>query len=578
MMRSKWARPMLILAIFTMLAGVVLAGCSSNSNENAGNTAATTAENSSSSKTNEGGQDDSAAADPNQPSWAADTSPFTFKQYFYGSWATNYLWKDQYAMKLVTDKTGITIDRFLATGNDDDFLNTMIAANDLPDTLMLDWGHQAVSKLVENGMVYSLSELIQQHAPKLWEQLDEEMVQYHSINGELYYLPNFFETKDRLTTGIPPVGVRPWFIRTDIYEALGQPKVETEQDLLDVLKQAKALYPDVSPVGLENFDVNFNGFKGSRSMDYLIYSYSPNLDIVRKDDSKQIIAYPMRDDGFRESFRFLNTLHKEGLFDPQLLIYKSEQYEEKLYGANYIVASMYMNDMYTRFNPKIESTLGEAYTYTILDGLKVDGQEPRYPVTRLMGWQGFFITKNAKNPERIVKFLEYAWSDEGQMDLRYGTEGETYTIVDGSPVHTQEVKDLMLSDNNAWYAKYGFEASTLMWKAGDLWDNAGTAQFIQDQPDQYAAINLLKKYNYDNYATDMNVIEPEGASPEGVINAKVKDLWNKTIPKIVLAKSDDEFDKEYDSFLKQMDQVGAEKAEKVMYNEHMIDLEKKGLK
>src|SRR5690606_3181713 len=99
----------------------------------------------------------------------------------------------------------------------------------LPDTLMLDWGHQAVSKLVENGMVYSLSELIQQYAPKLWEQLDEEMVQYHSINGELYYLPNFFETKDRLTTGIPPVGIRPWFIRTDIYEALGKPKIETEQ-------------------------------------------------------------------------------------------------------------------------------------------------------------------------------------------------------------------------------------------------------------------------------------------------------------------------------------------------------------
>jgi putative aldouronate transport system substrate-binding protein len=577
-MHLKSRKSIMLLVIFILLVSTVLAACSNSNNASKNNEKGQSVKENTPAVSNSAAENNTDTTTADQPSWKADTSPFTFKQYFYGSWATNYLWKDQYAMKLVTDKTGITIDRFLATGNDDDFLNTMIAANDLPDTIMLDWGHQAVSKLVQNGMVYSLSELIQQYAPKLWEQLDPEMVQYHSINGELYYLPNFFETKDRLTTGIPPVGVRPWFIRTDVYEALGKPKVETEQDLLNVIKQASALYPDLSPVGVEPFDVNFNGFKGSRSLDYLIYSFSPNLDIERKDDANQVIQYPMRNEGFREAFRYLNALNKEGLFDPQLMIYKQEQYEEKLYGANYIVASQFMDGMYTRYNPKIESTLGADKKYTILDGIKVNGQEPRYPVTRLMGWQGFFITKNAKNPERIVKFLEYAWSDEGQMDLRYGTEGETYDLVDGSPLAKQEIRDLQLNDNNAWYAKYGFDASTVLWKAGPLWDNAGTAQFIKDQPEHYDAINLLKKYNYDNYATDMNVIEPEGSSPEGVINAKVKDLWNKTIPKLVLAKSDSEFDKLYDDFLKQMDQVGAEKAEKAMYAEHMVDLEKKGLK
>ena len=70
------------------------------------------------------------------------------------------------AMKLITDKTGIKIDRKLATGNDDDYLNTMIASGDLPDTIMLDWTNPNVTKLINNGLVYSMDELIDKYAPE----------------------------------------------------------------------------------------------------------------------------------------------------------------------------------------------------------------------------------------------------------------------------------------------------------------------------------------------------------------------------------------------------------------------------
>jgi putative aldouronate transport system substrate-binding protein len=194
-----------------------------------------------------------------------------------------------------------------------------------------------------------------------------------------------------------------------------------------------------------------------------------------------------------------------------------------------------------------------------------------------MGWQGFFITKNAKNPDRIIKFLEYAWSDEGQMDLRYGKEGETYEMVDGLPQHKAEVKELELSDNAAWYNKYGLTASTLMWRAGKLWDDAEKRDFMKNQPEQYAAKEMIAKYNFDGNALGLDNIEPEGSTPEGVINAKIKDLWNKTIPKLVLAKSDAEFDDIYKDFVKDMDKVGAAKVEKVMYERHILDLQKKGV-
>ncbi|AIQ28686.1 hypothetical protein P40081_11255 [Paenibacillus sp. FSL P4-0081] len=572
-MRKKGAQGMAA----ALLAVTLLAGCSSNNtgtNANGaaeGNAPATPAANASAEPANAGTDTGSTE------SWKQDTSPFKFTQYFYGNWASAYLWKDQYAMKLATEKTGVTIDRKLATGNDDDYLNTMIASGDLPDTIMLDWNNPAVSKLINNGMVYSMDELMDKYAPELKSMLDPDMVKYHSVNGKLWYLPNLFETADRLTSGVPITPIRPWFFREDIYKAIGSPELKTTDDLMNALKLAKEKFPEISPVGVENFDVAKNSFGGSLSMNFLISSFSPNLLEERIKDDQQIVEYPMRNKGFIDSFRYMNQLYRNGLFDSQLLIYKQEQYEEKLYGAQYAAASQYMSNMYTQYNPKIESTLGADHKYSIIGGLQANGQDPRYAASRLMGWQGFFITKNAKNPERIIRFAEYAWSDEGQLDARYGTEGETYDMVDGLPKFKQEIMDLKLKDNNAYNAQYGFDDSTLLMRAGKLWDDASARDFQEQQPEQFAGAKLLEKYNFDSYSLGMDNLEPDGSSPEGVINGKVKDLWNKTIPKLILSETDADFDNAYNDFISQMDKVGAEKAEKVMYQRHLEDMQKKGV-
>lgn len=510
--------------------------------------------------------------------WKSDTSPFTFTQYFYGTWATAYLPKDTYAAKLMTKKTGVTIDRFLATGNDDDYLNTLIASDDLPDSIMLDYNNPLVTKLIKSGMVYSISDLIDKYTPKFKSMLDKDMVQFHSVDGKLWYLPNFYSTKEGVKNEAPTVSARPWFVRSDIYKAIGSPKLDTPESYIAAMKLVKKKYPNIYPVGLETFDVNATGFRGSRSMDWLIYSYAPNLlkDSINK--KNKTIEYWMRNPDFINAFRFLNTLSQNNLFDPQLLIYKQAQYEEKLYGAQYFMPSQYMNDLFSKFNPKIKSTLGADKTYQCLDALKVNGKNPQYNAERSMGWQGFFITKKAKNPERMIKWAEYAWSDEGQLDMQYGKLGETYDMVNGLPQLKPEIQALTLKDVNAANAKYGFQDTTLIWRSGALWDKANTLDFKKSKPEQYAAVVKLAKYNVDSYDLAISNIEPDGASPEGVINAKIKDLWNKTIPKLVLAKSNAEFDKVYKNFITEMDKDGAVKVEKAKYLKHVQEAKVKNVK
>ncbi|MCI3918720.1 extracellular solute-binding protein [Paenibacillus sp. TRM 82003] len=510
-------------------------------------------------------------------SWRIDTTPFTFTQYFYGNWAERYLWRDQYAMRLIAEKTGVRIDRKLATGSDEDYLNQLIATGELPDTLMLDWDHPAVAKLIDDGLVYSMNELIDAYAPEMWNMLDPAMVRYHAVDGKLWYLPNMYEQEGRLEDGRPVVSIRPWFIRSDVYERLGRPDIETTQQLRQALREIKRAEPLLAPLALDFFDVTKNGFGGSLSMDYLIYSFSPYLQEERiRDDAKELL-YPMRNAGFIDAFRFLNELYREGLFDSKYLITRQEQYEEGMYRGEYAVASQFLNGMYTQFNPYLRLTLGDEKTYEVLDGLRAGDADPRFPASRLLGWQGFFVTKKARSPERIIRFAEYAWSDEGQMDFLYGKEGETYEMVDGLPRYMPEIRDMMNNDNLAWQQTYGFEASTLLWRAGALWNKAELRETILSRPDEYNAAMKLSRFNYDDYALGMSNVEPEASSPEGVMNAKIKELWNKAIPRLVMASSDEEFDRAYTDFIDQMDLEGAAEVEKEMYRRHRIDLQKKGM-
>jgi putative aldouronate transport system substrate-binding protein len=358
-MKKKVLRSLCYVIAGIMMAITLMTGCSS-SNE------VTTSENNSTISSSSKLSTNTSIAKPgnssNELEWKSDISPFTFRQYFYGTWATDYIWKDQFSDKYITEKTGVTIDRFLATGSDNDYLSTIIAANDLPDSIMLDWNNPLVTKLINGGMVYSIDKLIDKYCPKFKGSLDKEMVQYHTLNGKLWYLPNFYNTKESVLNNRPGISIRPWFVRQDIYNALGKPQMDTPDKLISVLKQVKQKYLDIGLVGMEPFDVNSNGFKGSRSMDFLIYSFAPDLEKERIKDDKKTLEYPMRNAGFKEAFRFVNKLMNAGLFDPRLLIYKQEQYEEKLFGAKYFMPSEFTNDLYSKFNTKILNTLGQDKT------------------------------------------------------------------------------------------------------------------------------------------------------------------------------------------------------------------------
>lgn len=82
--------------------------------------------------------------------------------------------------------------------------------------------------------------------------------------------------------------------------------------------------------------------------------------------------------------------------------------------------------------------------------------ESKRPTSGKGGYGFFAIPKTTKNPEEIVKLLDYLSSYEGQMLALYGVEGVSYDMVDGKPILKEEVlKALKERDKAALRNKYG---------------------------------------------------------------------------------------------------------------------------
>lgn len=524
-------------------------------------------------------------AEPNEPegdpavedtllSWQKDTSPFTFDLYFYAAWGTFYPWRGSLVEQYITEETGVTPNVIIPTGNEKEYLNVMIASNDLPDAMILEWYAPETKKLIENGNIYSIDDLSEQYAPELMSMIADEVKTYHQQeDGKLYYLPSFFSSKEEFEQGLEKHGARPLFIQKGIYEALGSPALNSPEDLLQLLKDIKADYPDVKTFAVEPpVDVNQWGLTGSYTLGYFAGIFAPETYAKDQYLENDKIKFIFENSNYIEAVRFLNTIYKEGLISVDTLMMRHENFGETTDSAQYAVTGSFPIDIWKGHNPKIMAlTNDEAKTYVPLPYFKYNGKEPQFAGGRGAGWVASMVSKTAENPERIIRYFQYCWGDEGQLTNLFGREGETYDMVNGWPQYKPEILTEMEEDAANFGDKYGFEQRLLMWRS--KW--AGW-QKIAVAPQNYADyLASVSSYGVDVWNFGLDNLDPDSTSDEGVAYAKIKNIWNKYLSKMILAETDAEFDAAYEEGMQEIKDAGLEDVKAVMTENHLIDVAKK---
>lgn len=480
------------------------------------------------------------------PAWQqyAD-DPVTFDWYINYSWF-NQIWGDDVVSQKITEETGVSINFITPSGNESEKINALIASDSLPDLITLGWWETQVNEMIEKDMVYALNELAEKYDMYFWEVSNPEAVRWYTKeDGNIYCYPNSSCTPGDLKNS--KLGSNQTFlVRKDIYEAIGSPDMSTPQGFKAAVKKAAEMFPDVDgepliPVGAHAFNEQGNVSFDDYLMNFLAVPFEENNEIYDRYTDEDYITW----------LKMFRELGEEGLLANDIFIDQRTQMEEKLAKGRYFCMLYQYTDMMSQ-QKELYVNYPERI-YMAVDGPKnAAGDEHTLPTIGVNGWTVTLISKNCEHPDRAIAFMDYMLSEQGQLRVYLGVEGETFDYVEGKPVLKEEVKEV-LNTNRAKHDRiYGADNTYWMFQ-----DNVMQQKWQQEEPEPLAQLREWS-YRYAVYNGQYDSFFPLD-SEEAYIDTKILTLWSETLPQLLLADSEEEFDRIFAEYLEIRDAYGFDK-------------------
>lgn len=465
--------------------------------------------------------------------------------------------------KKIKDELGISFKIELLTGDLNQKLGVMIASGELPDVVNYNSELQAADDLIP------LENKVKKYAPNIYEHYTQGNVwnmMKDSNDGHTYYLTSL-GVINKNTAKTYYSGPAFWIQKQVLAEA-GYPKVTTLDQYFKLIQDWVAKHPVIdgmSTIGFETLVTPAQSFVLENAPEHL--SGHPNDGGVIVDNG---IASLFQDkDISKIYYNKLNEMYNIGIIDRESITQNQDQYLQKI--ATGRVVGMF--DQHWDFQSgesvlKKDKKYGETYAPL---ALTYEGVTPHYldsPIPNLTN--GFSITKNCKDPDRVLVALDKLMDEKWQKILNWGIEGEDYSMDTSTnqPVWTEQQQTNQ--NDSAWKAANKAEAlySWLPKIEGEYSD--GNATTLGDNSVQYKKglsaydKNFYAKYNVNSeyemmgeatkneiYYPCWNINIPSNSAASSASTA-INDTEIKWLPRIISGKSSD-FDRQWSDYVAEIE-------------------------
>lgn len=309
--------------------------------------------------------------------------------------------------------------------------NLMLASKNLPDVIERNWFNvsRGPDDAINTGTILRLNDLIDDHAPNLKKFLDENPEVRKSIMtdaGNIYSFP-FIRGHEKLNVFFGPI------IRKDWLDKVGKEVPTTIEEWEDALIAFRDLNNGAPP-----FVQTISHMKTGHAF---IGAFGIPLEFY---NDNGVIKYGSMQPEYKEFLTLMNRWYEMGLLDPDFAAMDTQLMDSKITTGKTLSFVNYTGSGIGKYMGLMEGDPEFELVSTPYPTLKkgdtpVWGQRD-FPYTGI----GAAITTSAKNPEQIVKWLDYAYSPEGHNLFNFGVEGESYEVVDGKPIYT----DVILNNPN----------------------------------------------------------------------------------------------------------------------------------
>lgn len=475
-------------------------------------------------------------------SWKKDTSPITMSCYIDFTWYPLDKWGEDDVSKEITKRTGVTLD--VTKASNPQQLQTMVAGGDLPDIVF----GAGLKTFERSDVSYAFDELMKEHCPEFLDIIDPIEIANNTVSdGHFYTLKTHWKTKEQWDDPrcIPSVGDVGTFIREDIYEELGKPSLETVDDFEKLLLQVKEKYPKMIPWLMRPQ-------YGESVMEW--FGLAMGVPVKYENRIINGITHPE----FKEYYKFMNRMFREGLFSEESFAYQFEQYKQIRNSGDVFCFTddTLRGDEVNKF---FDDNGIKGHYVPIMKPLTVDGEKKYKPVDRGIGWADCFITKNAKDPRRAILYMEFLKSPEGDQLTQWGIEGKHYTLdKDGMIVRPEgyENWDVKQTGIFPWYFMGSGFAEAVKYYS-DKANNPKYSQYVD------LLVEIKKHYERDPALYFCN---PEPETEESELAAEVKETTTNAHVQIITAPSEVEAMERYEKLISDMKEHGNDELEE-FYNE-----------
>ena len=481
--------------------------------------------------------------DSETPGWMLHADePVTLRWYVNFSWFGQG-WGENLVSQKITEETGVDVYFLTPEGSGAGKLDALIASDTLPDIITLGWWESQLNEMLDKDMVYALNELADTYDSYFWEVTNPELVSWYTMeDGNIYCYPNSAVTPSDLK--IYKISSNDTFlVRKDIYEAIGSPDMTTQEGFEAALKKAVELYPEIDGQPLIPFGVHPFDHDGNPSLDQYLMNF---LAVPFEQDGAYYDRFT--DPDYLSWLKFFRKMNEEGYLAQDIFVDQRTQIEEKIRDGRYFCLLYQYTDMEAQQKERYMEDSDSIYL--AIDGPKnSNGDAHTLPTTAANGWTVTLVSKKCQHPDRAIQFIDYMLSEHGQKMIYLGVEDEMYDIVNGRPVVHKDIMELRNTDRSEYDRLYGADDTYWM-----LQVNTMQMQWEQETEEP---IRQLKEWTYPyviyNGQYDSRF---EPGSEDDQTNEKLTDLWGETLPKLLLAKSDKEFDQIFDEYLQKREETG----------------------
>lgn len=480
----------------------------------------------------------------------------------------------------VKEKMNITMDvETVPEGEYLNKLNVQISTNDLPDLFFLPGGKPQLDQLLTADLIHDLTPYVEKVGKNLTTEPESQFMMdfikgpFNPKNdGKLYAIGLCRGTADDSTH--PLVS---HYIRWDAYKGVGYPKIGNPDELLAALEQMQKANPTTKD-GKKVYAIG--GWWGEAfgwGIDWAIrytgsfpYGIGYSAEYVAKADiatGKYVNENQLttKTSQFWNTLKWWNKANRMGLLDPDTFVQKYTDYEQKLNGGRYLYtyANWLANGADAAYAAAGTPDVGFVVVPPMGDQIALKTYQPQ-------GERIYAVAKSCQAPERAVAFLDWCSSYEGTFILTNGVEGKYWKTVDGKPVPTEEYINAVKAGTtidpketgmNLYSKLVGAYWATIDPRTNETFGlryNSVVAKQLAKPFEADAAkvfgvntlADVLKKATYTSQSGLVGFALPLQSDELKATAANLTDYVNKGMINFVTAKSDADFDKLQDEFIK----------------------------